>query len=91
MSAGLGVYAATPGGGSLESRDISRMRRALVAGFIVLSRWFGNIDGKLEQGEGVCSCGQRNDPFQRDPRGTTNSKKFHHTKQPWRPLALLIH
>eukprot|EP00985_Skeletonema_marinoi_P030579 scaffold32740_cov87-Skeletonema_marinoi.AAC.1 len=35
MSAGLGVYAAIPGGGSLESSDISRMRRALVAGFIV--------------------------------------------------------
>ena len=36
MSAGFGVYAAIPGGGSLESRDISRMRRALVAGFIVM-------------------------------------------------------
>jgi len=36
MSAGLGVYAAIPGGGSLESSDISRMRRALVAGFIVV-------------------------------------------------------
>lgn len=29
------VYAAIPGGGSLLSKDISRMRRALVAGFIV--------------------------------------------------------
>ncbi len=35
MSAGLGRYAAMPGGGSLVRRVISRMRRALVAGFIL--------------------------------------------------------
>lgn len=41
MSAGLGKYAAMPGGGSLVRRDISRMRRALVAGFIVEGRYYG--------------------------------------------------
>ena len=48
MSAGLGVYAAIPGGGSLESNDISLMRRALVAGFIGMVKscaidveWYG--------------------------------------------------
>ena len=40
MSAGLGVYAAIPGGGSLESKDISLMRRALVAGLIGMVKSF---------------------------------------------------
>jgi hypothetical protein len=37
MSVGLGVYAAIPGGGSLESRDSSRIILALVAGFIIVT------------------------------------------------------
>ena len=32
------MYAAIPGGGSFERSDISRMRRALVAGFIIVGR-----------------------------------------------------
>ena len=32
MSAGLGTYVAIPGGGSVERRESSRVRRALVMG-----------------------------------------------------------
>ena len=32
MSSGLGTYAAIPGGGSVERRESSRVRRALVMG-----------------------------------------------------------
>ncbi len=43
MSDGSGVYAAIPGGGSLDSKDISRIRRAFDAGemlmFVVIDRW----------------------------------------------------